>query len=205
MKACLLCERILMDVPSWQSFLSIEKQEVICVECSSLFERTDIKNKHTTIDKMAVNQITSLYTYNEAMKNYLHQFKFLQDVALASVFARELKRVLPNDGIIVPIPMHPEKKIERTFAHVEEMLIAAKVSYVNILEKLDRTAMGEKSKAERLASEPLFKVKDEEMIEPKRYVLVDDIYTTGTTLHHAANVLKETGATSVEAITLIRA
>ena len=30
-----------------------------------------------------VDHITSIYTYNEPMREYLHQYKFLQDVALA--------------------------------------------------------------------------------------------------------------------------
>ena len=65
--------------------------------------------------------------------------------------------------------------------------------------------MGEKSKQQRLAMEPLFTIKPETTIQPGTYILVDDIYTTGTTLRHAATVLKEAGATRVEAVTLIRA
>ncbi len=53
--------------------------------------------------------------------------------------------------------------------------------------------------------EPLFTIKPGTTIQPGTYILVDDIYTTGTTLRHAATVLKEAGATRVEAVTLIRA
>jgi len=37
-----------------------------------------------------------------------------------------------------------------------------------------------------------------------RVILLDDLYTTGRTLHHAANVLKEHGATEISSFTLIR-
>ena len=101
--------------------------------------------------------------------------------------------------------MHPEKKIQRTFAHVDELLKSARIPFTHLLEKTGTEAMGEKSKAERLAMEPLFTLKPGTTLQPGTYILVDDIYTTGTTLRHAATVLKEAGATRVEAVTLIRA
>ena len=78
------------------------------------------------------------------MREYLHQFKFLQDVLLAGVFANELRTHLKGNPIIVPIPMHPEKKIQRTFAHVDELLKSARIPYTHLLEKMDTEAMGEK-------------------------------------------------------------
>ncbi len=201
-KECLLCEQTLDATPSWQSLLGLDQQAFICGDCSNSFKRADIdiKEEGTTIDRT-----TSLYKYNAAMKEFLHQFKFLQDVALAEVFADDLRRVLKKDAIIVPIPMHPAKKVARTFAQVEALLKSANVPYMDVLEKTDMVSMGEKTKAERLAMPSLFKVKTNVTIKPTTYIVVDDIYTTGTTLRHAATALKEAGATRVEAVTLIRA
>jgi competence protein ComFC len=197
---CLLCETPIAATPSWKALLALEKQTEICQDCSKKFQRADIKEEDPLLD-----QITSLYTYNEAMREYLHQFKFLQDVALSSIFANELRTHLKGDAIIVPIPMHPEKRIQRTFAHVDELLKSARIPFTHILEKTGTEAMGEKSKAERLEIKPLFTLKPGTTIQTGTYIVIDDIYTTGTTLRHAATVLKEAGATRVEAVTLIRA
>lgn len=200
MNNCLLCETSIASNPSWKSLLALDRQTNICRNCSKKFQHADIKEEDTVLD-----QVKSLYTYNEAMREYLHQFKFLKDVALASVFANELRTYLKGNATIVPIPMHPEKRIERTFAHIDELLKSARIPFTHLLEKTGPEAMGEKSKAERLTMEPLFTLKPGTTVQSGTYIVIDDIYTTGTTLCHAATVLKEAGATRVEAVTLIRA
>ncbi|MHA6258380.1 ComF family protein [Sporosarcina sp. CAU 1771] len=200
MNPCLLCEKNLVTSFSWKSLLGLDERTIICESCSKNFQIAEIIE-----EGMIVDQITSLYAYNDAMRSYLHQFKFLQDVALAEVFAKEIKRSIPKGAIVVPIPIHPKKRMERTFAHIDELLKCAHVSYVHVLEKTGTERMGEKTKQERLAMAPLFKLKPQVVIQPSTYILIDDIYTTGTTLRHAASLLKEAGATRVEAITLIRA
>lgn len=200
MSECLLCENKLTSRPSWQSLLTLESKTLICQDCKIMFKPFDSITEETTLDN-----ITSLYIYNEAMRNFLHQFKFLQDVALAGVFENELRAAINSKVNIIPIPMHPKKKVTRTFAHVEELLKSANVAYDNILEKVDEESMGERSKSERLAMAPLFKIKSDVIIKNEKYILIDDIYTTGTTLRHAALLLKEAGAIKVEAVTLIRA
>lgn len=198
---CLLCEQQLASTPSWQSLLAFEQKPLICESCSKSFERVDIKEEGDVVD-----QITSIYTYNGPMRDFLHQYKFLQDVALAGVFANELRSELARkEAIVVPIPMHPLKKVERTFAHVEEMLMAARIPFRDLLIKTHTEVMGEKSREERLSMRNLFSIKPGNDIQHTTYILVDDIYTTGTTLRHAAAVLKEAGARRVEAVTLIRA
>lgn len=200
MNDCLLCEKPIVVNLSWKTLIGIDAHTIICVDCSKSFKRADIITEDKRLD-----QVTSLFVYNEAMRDYLHQFKFLQDIALARVFADDIRSVVKGKPNIVPIPMHPDKKIVRTFAHIEELLTSANVPYIDILEKTNSESMGEKTRAERLATAPLFKLKPNTKVKRETYTLIDDIYTTGTTLQHAAAALKQAGATRVEAITLIRA
>lgn len=187
---CLLCTQPLQHTISWTTLLTKQFQPTICEKCSARFENSQ--------------SATALYQYNNAMKEYLHQYKFLQDVALAKVFRQKLyARFKHEKATIIPIPMHPLKQKERTFSHMEELLKAANIPYIQLLEKTTTETQSAKNREERIQVAPLFCLMDGAYVEHKEYLLFDDIKTTGTTLQHATEVLINAGAKSVQCFTLI--
>ena len=44
----------------------------------------------------------------------------------------------------------------------------------------------------------------ESFLKNKEIILVDDIYTTGSTLHQAAEILQREGAKSIKSVTIAR-
>lgn len=204
---CLICGTPYQSTPTWSKLFLYQLDSSTCTRCFDKFEISEATNDFTdfvgTPYEGAVDSVFSLYTYNEAMKEYLHQYKFLQDVALGKVFAEKLQQTFQGkEGIIVPIPMHPEKLVLRTFAQVDELLNAAQIPFQQLLIKTKSEAQGKKTKKERLKTTTLFEAI--QTIEATNYILFDDIYTTGATIHHAAKVLKDAGAKRVDAITLIK-
>lgn len=204
---CLLCGTNFQPAPTWRRLFLYEKESSTCNRCFSKFTKSDTEihfdDFKDTGYEGAVDAVTALYSYNEAMKSYLHQYKFLQDVALAQIFSTNLHEAFEGkESIVVPIPMHREKLVQRTFAQVDELLKSAGIPFHHLLTKTVKTEQGKKTRKERLEAAPLFEVTT--TIESRDYILFDDIYTTGTTIHHAAKLLKDTGATRVEAITLIK-
>lgn len=187
---CLLCTQPLQHTISWTTLLTKQFQPTICEKCSARFENSQ--------------SATALYQYNNAMKEYLHQYKFLQDVALAKVFRQELyARFKHEKATIIPIPMHPLKQKERTFSHMEELLKAANIPYIQLLKKTTTETQSAKNREERMQVAQLFCLMDGAYVEHKEYLLFDDIKTTGTTLRHATEVLINAGAKSVQCFTLI--
>lgn len=192
---CLLCNKLLVEQKTWKSLLTSSFSRIICPQCESKFEPYESKDEDTI----------SLYRYNDAMKDYLHRYKFMKDVLLAKVFREQIHQALKNRSeIIVPIPIHPIKKKERTFAHVDELLKESNIPFQHLLDKKTNETQGGKSRQERLNTPQLFKVKENVDIKNKEILLVDDIYTTGTTIKHAKKILLQAGASKVNAFTLIR-
>ena len=150
----------------------------------------------------------SLYLYNDYLKEVLALYKFRGDYAIVYAFRRsfikEFKKNFPPSVVIVPIPLSDERLYERGF---NQSLVLAEFLRLPLHEVLTRKHLekqSKKSRHERIASENVFQMKTAEDVKGREVVLIDDIYTTGTTLRHAAEVLKQAGAKSVSSFTLAR-
>lgn len=207
---CLLCNGPVFRPPTWTGLFSDRGKSLICAKCEAEFEpdgrRPPLEDWNGTPYEGVLDDANSLFAYNDAMKSYLRQYKFLKDAALAAVFSETLRKASILKGrTAVPVPMHQERLAERTFPQVEELLVQADIPFVRLLEKTTTRNLGRLGRKERMESEPLFSLSEGAEVRRADYVLVDDLYTTGTTLHHAAHILKKYGARSVAALTLIRA
>ena len=185
--ACLLCGNTLQPVRSWWQLLSNQLAPTLCEACYSNFEPA---------------QTDALFTYNEAMKAWLNQYKILGDVQLAHSFRTELARALKTTAIMVPIPVHPAKLERRTFAQVDMLLDCAGIRYTHYLCKVEDSTQGLRNRAERLASANPFTLAPNKSATGKHFIVFDDIKTTGTTLSQACEVLQQAGAASVKTFTL---
>ena len=158
----------------------------------------------------ALERNVSVYEYNDAMKDILSTFKFRGDAALASVFEKDFKssykanfKSIKLDATI-PIPLSPERLYERGFNQAKLLADFLLLPQLDVLERTHHEKQSKKSRQERLTSSNVFSISDRSIIEGKNILLIDDIYTTGTTLRHAAKRLKDSGAASIYSLTLIR-
>lgn len=192
---CLLCDRELHQSIGWKELFLNTLPQTICPRCEQRFQR---------IEQQQEEGVVSLFHYNEAMKDYLHRYKFLHDILLAKVFNKIIHDQLKDETRInIPIPMHPQNLKLRTFAHVDELLKAANIPFAHHLTKLSNEQQSLKTREERLKTPQLFEVINPTAIKDKNLLIVDDIYTTGTTLNHAKKALLEAGAKTVDGFTLI--
>lgn len=199
---CYSCLQRFRPRPSWRSLLLKERAPVLCSRCAAQCEPYDAP--YTLQNGVRVD---IAYTYNDMMKTLLYNYKENRDVALATLFAQlirpTLKRHLP--AVIVPIPAHLENVKRRTFSHIDQLLIETGFPYVHLLEKTTPQHMSEKTREERLQFRHLFNpLKSDTLDNKRKYVVVDDVVTTGNTLMQATNLLYELGATKIAAVALCR-
>ncbi|MFN0084279.1 MAG: ComF family protein [Blastocatellia bacterium] len=112
---------------------------------------------------------------------------------------------------IVPIPLHPDRAGERTFNQAEVIaraiggplyVDAASLIRVRQTEK-HRAGMDARDRARSM--ENAFHVRAPRLIEGRNLLLVDDVMTTATTVHEAAQTLLAGGARSVRVLAIARA
>ncbi|WP_237739228.1 ComF family protein [Bacillus xiamenensis] len=109
-----------------------------------------------------------------------------------------------KEPVLVPIPLSKERLKERGFN--QSVMLASMIGgpIFQPLIKVHQRKQSKKSKNDRLNQKGLFQLKQPDPIVLKDVILVDDIYTTGATVYHAARILKDAGAKSVSSFTLIR-
>ncbi|WP_339213858.1 phosphoribosyltransferase family protein [Ornithinibacillus sp. FSL M8-0202] len=141
------------------------------------------------------------------MQDIIAKWKYRGDYELGTVFEESYTTYFQKafasikNAVIIPIPLSMERLQERCFNQAEMLASFLSLKKMNILSRTHGEKQSKKSRNERIYSENPF-ILQEKLNNP--VILVDDIYTTGTTLRHAAKLLKDAGCPEVYSYTLIR-
>ncbi|MGC4377982.1 ComF family protein [Fictibacillus sp. Mic-4] len=151
----------------------------------------------------------SLYIYNDHLKEMIARIKYRGDAKLIEAFQLPLKKLFKKhfkDYTVVPIPLSEKRHYERGFNQAELLARLLDVPVMNALVRtIHEEKQSKKSRAERIAiKHPIFRMVEQQSVHSKNILLIDDVYTTGSTLRQAALALKEAGATTICSITLAR-
>ncbi len=232
-KRCLLCDGEVDSEFTWRSIFTHEKQNRLCKQCLKKFERirgetcricgrpfalldAEYRCEELCLDcrrweedenwSESLDQNRSLYSYSSFTKEVIARFKFRGDYVLAEIFTEDMLSALQafQYDYIVPIPLSEERLYERGFNQAEAIIRVAGFEPTNLLTRTHAEKQSKKSRKERIHLEQVFRVANDINISSKTILLIDDIYTTGSTLRHAAKVLKENGADKVYSFTLAR-
>lgn len=116
-----------------------------------------------------------------------------------------------QDAILVPVPLHATKLRERGYNQSEciaTMLAAlphgsASVQNLLIRQRYTQTQTRLNQNERHLNVKNAFAMSaDTVLIPDKQYILVDDVFTTGSTLNACASVLRQAGATRLKVVTI---
>lgn len=117
-----------------------------------------------------------------------------------------------NCDIVIPVPLHAKRQQARGFNQAELLctmlqekltLFVDTKSVVRLKNTLTQTHL-KKSEREQNVKDA-FKVLDKNAVKGKTVLIVDDVYTTGSTLNELSKVLLKSGAQKVYCITLAHA
>lgn len=162
---------------------------------------------------MSFDAAYSFGSFEESLQQLIHLFKYGKVESLSVPLSRLLLRALPREkdfDLVMAMPMHWRKQWERGFNQAELLgRPVAKRFGLKLATNLRRkrytksqAGLDEQKRRENLKGS--FAVRRPEQIAGKRILLVDDVFTTGTTLREAAEALKSAGAAHISVLTLAR-
>jgi competence protein ComFC len=232
-ETCLYCQHKLPLEITWSILFLKYQEQWLCKKCASQLEK--IEGKRCTIcsrnlEKLDSNLVkedtcfdcqrwendgewkgvltrnTSIYEYNDFLKQYLARFKYRGDYVLAKAFSQQIHELVKtfNPNLVVPIPLSKERQYERGFNQAESLIIEAGQKSNHLLSRMHSEKQSKKSRSERMQNQQVFQTNSPTLIKNQVILLVDDIYTTGSTLRQASKTLKQAGAKEIFSFTIAR-
>lgn len=185
-----------------------------CMRCGKLLETGELCGDCRSFS-YSFDRALSLCLYEGKVKEWIYAFKYGNKPYLARPFARmmaaRLKELEDHSAIraVVPVPLHAQKQRQRGYnqARLLGKLVAREfnIKLEDILvRKRNTPPLSGLTRLQRMEClEGAFEIKDANLIKDvKNVLLVDDIYTTGTTTNQCAKVLKNAGCANVYILTI---
>lgn len=159
----------------------------------------------------------SIFVYEEIIAGLIHRLKYSGDMTGLETFqylSRQspLLHELSTPDFILPVPLHIKRLRHRGF---NQALLLAKTVFPGEKEKIRHdillrqmntaTQTGLSGKERRRNLKNAFIVQNHSEITGRNILILDDVFTTGTTVRECAKTLKKAGCERVEILTICRA
>lgn len=218
-KFCLGCS-------SWGQYLCKEcfakMRRIVVSICPYCGKKTTNNYTHPLCGALSVrlDGLMSLYYYTKPLPKMLRALKYERVTETSSEFSKIISPSITNQirdfagdkCLVVPIPLHLSRERDRGFnqANIFARILSEKTKLTTASDILKRVRATKpqaktKSRAERLTNlDRAFEIVKgkESLIKGAQILLVDDVWTTGTTMKETCRTLKEAGAIRVLALTI---
>lgn len=200
---CLVCER------------QMDKNALLCPQCirqlnkSFIVKHNHVGHRHS-IDNPSFDAAHAALSYTPSVQLLIHCFKYRGYSRLSGLFSgfmaeHAIKRNIKLDAL-QPVPLHSGRQRERGFNQSEYLCRhLSKQLNVPVLDCLERRRYT-RQQAKHDREKRLLNVKNAFRLKnpvPKGYIaLVDDVMTTGATVHECGRILKEAGAERILVFTI---
>ncbi|RMF67472.1 MAG: ComF family protein [Calditrichaeota bacterium] len=190
-------------------------ERLICEKCWQHMPRISQQEGHR---HGAIEAVRSLWPFSAEVQTAIHELKFHGKRSLATRIGAEIARrlfqtePLLHGELLVPVPLHKTRLRERGYN--QSALLAHAISHetgIPVDESALKRVRYTRQQAKLGASERManvrgaFRTTAGSLLAGKNVVLVDDVFTTGSTLEACAETLKTAGVKRVFAVTAAQA
>jgi ComF family protein len=185
-----------------------EQAEFVCILCQN--------------DKPRYVRAVAYGPYEAGLRDLIHLLKYHSvrsaEATLAEYLATVINSLLPDAGeqaILVPVPLHPSKIGQRGFNQAEQLALAASRRCAATLQvrpdflkrtrpTISQTGLSQNQRKENIRGAFLVPPNCLADLRGRNIILVDDVFTTGTTVNECSRVLRKAGASQVWVATVAR-
>lgn len=188
----------------------------LCPKCKIKLKEIE-KAKILKVKNKNFTEHAYLFKYNGIIREKIIGYKFKDNSYLYKTFAeiiiknKKICGFIKKYDIIIPVPIHKKRRKERGYNQSE--LIAkeiAKTLEINIED--NALCKIKNNKAQMLLAKcdreknikDVYEIINLQKIQNKKVLLLDDIYTTGSTANECSRMLKEAGASKVSVLTIAK-
>ncbi len=185
-----------------------------CLKCGKKLEEEEQEYCHDcSVRKHLFVRGRALYEYDSVAAS-VYRFKYGNRREYADFYGEEVARYLGDfirqvqPDVLIPIPLHPARKRKRGYN--QALLLANAISRYTGVPVCDKILLRVKNTVPLKQLNPkerqnnlkkAFQLRGND-VKLKTIILIDDIYTTGSTMDEAALVLLKEGAEQIYFITL---
>ena len=180
---------------------SLHQKWCLCQKC---FE--NLETIYSNFNLCGINCL-AIYKYNEQIKSLIYQLKGCGDIELASIFLEYQKhflRIKYRNYSIVSIPSWIEDDKKRGFNHVEEIFKSLNLKTINCMRKIVPFKQSNLNKEERKKIVDKLEIVNHQQIVGQKILIVDDIYTTGSTIKAAIKLISSCHPRDIKVLVLAR-
>lgn len=188
----------------------------LCTCCGKMFadrEGPDRACGDCQADPPSFARARAAAMYDGPVAQAITRFKFNRQMAFLPVMQHWLRRpicleLVSGADLLIPVPLHPKRIKRRGFN--QALLLAqafpgvqvAREAVVRTRHTAPQVGLNPKERKDNVRG--AFTVPAPGLVKGKNVLLIDDLFTTGSTVKECARVLRKAGAPQVEVLTVAR-
>lgn len=193
-------------------------QPPVCSNCGAPRDPNESRCRECHGVEFCFNAASAVGVYDGVLKEAIHQFKYSGHRVMGPILGELLvdylhahRGMLLHTNCVIPVPIHHSRERQRGFNQSD--ILAAEIGRAFSLPVLPsvlvRTIPTHPQvdlpiDKRRNNVERAFKVRREDAVSGRSILLVDDVFTTGSTVDSAASALRDAGASYIHVLTLAR-
>ncbi len=212
---CKKCEKILDS----QAIFQIDKIDKI-----DKFDKSDkiVRNNSDFISKNFENHLY-IFKYEGIIRNTIIKYKFNEKSYLYKTFVNFLLKnekffkILESYDTIIPVPISKKRKKQRGYNQSEliakELANKLKIdldisSLCKQKDIIEQSKLSKEERVENIKGAYILKkqnyIQNENVLKDKKIILIDDVFTTGSTANECCRVLKKANPKRIDVLTIAK-